>query len=56
MDFGVKEYWMVNPKLKTIEVYILEENEYKQAAIYKGDDYAVSQIFKELGIVLKNVF
>jgi Uma2 family endonuclease len=56
MDFGVKEYWMVNPKLKTIEVYVLEDDEYKQAAIYKGDDYAVSQIFKELGIVLKNVF
>lgn len=56
MDFGVKEYWMVNPKLKTIEVYVLEDDEYKQAAIYKGDDYAVSQIFKELGIALKNIF
>ena len=56
MDFGVKEYWMVNPKLKAIEVYVLEEGEYKQAAIYKGDDFAVSQTFKELGINLKDIF
>ncbi|MDK2821478.1 MAG: hypothetical protein PWP31_1443 [Clostridia bacterium] len=56
MDFGVKEYWMVNPKLKTIEVYIFEEDEYKQVAIYKGDDCAVSQTFKELKIYLDVIF
>jgi len=56
MYFGVNEYWMVNPKLKTIEVYILEEDEYKQAAIYKGDDCAVSQIFGRLKIHLEEVF
>jgi Uma2 family endonuclease len=56
MDFGVKEYWMVNPELKTVEVYVLEEDEYKQAAIYKGDDCAVSQTFKELKIHLEEIF
>jgi len=56
MDFGVKEYWMVNPKLKTIEIYVLEKDEYIQAAIYKGDDYAISHIFKELMIHLEDIF
>ena len=56
MEFGVNEYWMINPKLKTVEVYVLEENEYKQAAIYKGSDCAASQTFKELGISLKDIF
>ena len=56
MEFGIKEYWIINPKLKTIEVYILEEDEYKQAAIYKGDDCAVSQTFKELKIHLNEIF
>jgi Uma2 family endonuclease len=56
MKFGVKEYWMVNPELKTVEVYVLEEDEYKQAAIYKGDDCAASQTFNELKICLEEIF
>jgi len=56
MDFGVKEYWMINPRLKTIEVYLLEEDEYKQADIYKGDDCAVSQTFSGLKVHLEEVF
>ena len=56
MDFGVKEYWMINPRLKTIEVYLLEEDEYKQAAIYKDDDCAVSQTFSGLKVHLEEVF
>jgi len=56
MEFGVNEYWMINPKLKTIEIYLLEENEYKQAAIYKGDDRAVSQTFNRLKIRLEEIF
>lgn len=56
MEFGINEYWMVNPELKTVEVYVLEACEYKQAAIYKGDDCAVSQIFDGLDILLEEVF
>lgn len=56
MEFGINEYWMVNPKLKTVEVYVLEKDEYKQAAIYKSDDCAVSQTFKELKIHLDEIF
>ena len=56
MEFGINEYWMVNPELKTVEVYVLEEDEYKQAAIYKGSDCAASQIFDGLDILLEEVF
>jgi Uma2 family endonuclease len=56
MEFSIKEYWMVNPELKTVEVYVLEEDEYKQAAIYKGSDCAASQIFDGLDILLEEVF
>ncbi|MDK2793268.1 MAG: hypothetical protein PWQ25_2131 [Deferribacteres bacterium] len=56
MEFGIKEYWIINPKLKTVEVYTLENGEYKQAAIYKGDDWAVSQTFKKLKIYLEEIF
>jgi len=56
MEFGIKEYWIINPKLKTVEVYVLEEDEYKQAAIYKGDDCAASHTFGGLKIHLEEVF
>lgn len=52
MDFGVKEYWMINPKLKTIEVYVFEKSEYKQNGVYK----AVSQSFNGLEIRLEDIF
>ena len=56
MEFGINEYWMVNPELKTVEVYVLEEDEYKQAAIYKGADCAVSESFDKLEIHLEEIF
>lgn len=56
MEFGIKEYWIINPKLKTVEIYTLAKGEYKQAAIYKSVDCAVSQIFCGLKIHLKKVF
>ena len=56
MEFGIKEYWIINPKLKTVEVYTLENGEYKQAAICKGDDCAVSHTFGGLKIHLEKIF
>lgn len=56
MEFGVKEYWIVNPKLKTIEVYVLKEGEYKQNGVYNGCNSAVSPSFDELEIHLKEIF
>jgi Uma2 family endonuclease len=56
MEFGIKEYWIINPKLKTVEIYTLEKGEYKQAAIYKSDNCAVSHTFGGLKIHLEEVF
>lgn len=56
MEFGINEYWMVNPKLKTVEVYVLEKDEYKQVSIYKSDDCVVSHTFSGLKIHLQDVF
>ena len=56
MEFGINEYWMVNPELKTVEVYVLEEDEYKQNGVYKGCNSAVSQSFNGLEIRLEDIF
>lgn len=56
MDFGIKEYWLVNPKLKTIEVYVFEEDEYKQNGVYKGCDNTISKSFDDLSVDLNDIF
>lgn len=55
--FGVKEYWIVNPKLKFVQIYALnEDGMYEQAGAYKGEDRIESDAFKDLKIKLKEIF
>lgn len=55
--YGVREYWIVNPKLASIQIYALnEENLYEQVGIYKNDEIVYANTFKELAINLKDVF
>lgn len=55
--FGVKEYWIVNPKLNSIQIYGLnEEGLYEQVGVYKNSDLASSSIFRDLEINLVDIF
>lgn len=57
MRFGVKEYWLVHPKFKTVEVNVLNKDGlYEQSGIYKGVDIVYSQMFSDLEVDLKEVF
>jgi len=54
--FGVREYWIVYPEEKKIEVYLLEGGNYKFKGIFlKNDTLQVSAI-EGLKINLKEVF
>jgi len=35
MQYGVKEYWIVNPLLNTVQVYTLENDQYRQMDVAK---------------------
>ena len=53
---GVKEYWIVDPVYKNIEVYLLNGQEFKRSGIYfKGDILPVG-IFEDFSIDLNIVF
>lgn len=55
--FKVNEYWIVNPKIRTILIYKLNENGfYEQFGVYKNEEEFESATFKELKIDLKDVF
>lgn len=56
MRYGVKEYWIVKPKSKIIEVYYLEDGVYTEPMAYSKDDIARSNIFEDLSIELKSIF
>lgn len=55
--FGVCEYWIVNPKIKTISVYKLNDNGlYEQFGVYKNNEIFSSAMFEDLNVKLMDVF
>lgn len=53
---GVKEYWIVIPEGKEIEVYILKDNTYQHYMTYSDEDTLDSPVLKGLKIGLKEIF
>ncbi|MGB9762689.1 MAG: Uma2 family endonuclease, partial [Minisyncoccia bacterium] len=54
---GVKEYWIVEPDLKILSVFTLQENNrYGRPEVYTDEDEIKVSIFEDLVIDLKNVF
>lgn len=57
MAYGVKEYWIVNPMLKTIQIYELdEEGNYMQQAVKNETGEISSKVLDEFKIDLEDVF
>jgi len=55
--FGVKEYWLVDPVYKTVQVYTLGIDKlYGRPAIYSSEDKIKVGIFADLEIDLKIIF
>jgi len=52
---GVREYWIVQPKEKAINVYVLKEGEYALVDIYESGEIPC-QIFPDLIIAHDRVF
>ena len=56
MQYGVKEYWIVNPLLNTIQVYMLDKNEYKLYDVAKDKGMIKSTLFNNFIVDLEKVF
>jgi len=54
--FGVKEYWIVIPEEKLIEIYTLKDNTYTLYKTYYKDDILESPYLRNLKIELKGIF
>jgi len=53
---GVREYWIVEPRTQTIEVYILEEGTFLLTGQYQAGEKAVSQVVAGFEIPVADVF
>ena len=56
MNFGVKEYWIVDPMENHIMVYSLDEDLEVQFSLIKLGDIAISNLFKEFKINTNDLF
>ncbi len=53
---GVKEFWVVNPKDKTVIVYGFKDNEIDLFISYKKEEMITSYWFNQLEVSLKDIF
>jgi Uma2 family endonuclease len=57
MNYGVKEYWIVNPMLNAVTVYAInDENMYEQHDMQKNKGEATSRLFEGFRVDIEDVF
>ena len=55
-DFGIPEYWIIDPQTQTILILELVGNSYVNFAEFKDDDLLRSRLFKQLNLKVSDVF
>jgi Uma2 family endonuclease len=53
---GVAEYWLVDPKQKAIEVFVLENDIYVSVGLFTGEQRLVSRIVPEIAVPVAQFF
>ncbi|MGH2371090.1 MAG: Uma2 family endonuclease, partial [Chloroflexota bacterium] len=53
---GVREYWIVDPEARWIEVYALEGEQYRQAGRYEAGQEAVSELLPGFTVNVADLF
>jgi len=53
---GVREYWIVDPTEKTVEVYMLGERGFEPVGRYRGEETLKSSLLPGLEVPLREIF
>jgi Uma2 family endonuclease len=54
--FAIPEYWMVDPELEFIEVYVLENGSYQRLGIFEPGEIFVSPILGDKTVEVSRIF
>lgn len=54
--YGVGEYWLVDPEVRTVEVLVLEEEGYRSTGVYSGAQHFTSATLSGLRLPVSQVF
>ena len=55
-DAGVREYWIVDPEKKTVQVSVLDGGRYRLAEVYTAQDVAKINVLEGCFIELSKLF
>lgn len=55
-DLGVQSIWLVNPNLRILEAYQLENQRWSLVASHKEDDFVSEAPFGSIGFLLSNLW
>ncbi len=53
---GVREYWIVNPERRSVEVFILAGREYRSRGVFSGKDTLPSQVVPNFPVPVEQFF
>ena len=53
---GIREYWMVKPKSRSVELLVLEGREYRSLGIFRGEQTLPSRIVPDLPVGVERFF
>ena len=54
--FAVKEYWLIDPKNQTVEIYVFENNDYTLHQFLENEGKVDSTVMKGLDLDIMNMF
>ena len=55
-EFGVQEYWIVDPKNKSIDVFSLENNRYENLFVATDNETIQSQVLEGFSLEVSQIF
>lgn len=53
---GIREYWIVDPEMKTVEVFSLAGNRYEPNGYFESNDFIVSALLPEFKTSVADLF